>query len=223
MPGIMDLFARILIAAFCGACIGIERERRNKGAGIRTHLIVALSASMMMIISKYAFNDVLFYPQNHDNLFRLDPSRVAAGIVAAIGFLGAGLIVLRSQTITGLTTAAGIWGTVGVGMAVGAGSWQIGLFGTAVILFVNLFLYPVFEDRRHGRMVFELIEAGPEIDEVLEWLKMNRFYCIGLRLRVRKDGSDVYTVEFHLKDKRHLYEIREMLARKLVLHELTIY
>ena len=106
-----EFFLRILTAAVCGIVIGYERENRNKEAGIRTHAIVALGAALIMIVSKYGFSDI----QNYD------ASRVAAQIVSGIGFLGAGIIFIRNRAVSGLTTAAGIWATAGVGMAVGSG------------------------------------------------------------------------------------------------------
>lgn len=103
----LEYSARILLAAVCGACIGYERTNRLKTAGIRTHVIVSLAAALMMIISKYGFSDILAV---HN--VGLDPSRIAAGVVTAIGFLGAGIIFVHNQSVSGLTTAAGIWATV---------------------------------------------------------------------------------------------------------------
>ena len=118
----LEYSARILLAAVCGACIGYERTNRLKTAGIRTHVIVSLAAALMMIISKYGFSDILAV---HN--VGLDPSRIAAGVVTAIGFLGAGIIFVHNQSVSGLTTAAGIWATVGVGMSVGGGQYLIGI------------------------------------------------------------------------------------------------
>lgn len=128
------LVLRILLAGFCGMLIGIERRNRSKEAGIRTHFVVACGAALMMIVSKYAFFDVL-----NEDVFggvnvRLDPSRVASTIASGIGFLGAGMIFVHKNTITGLTTAAGIWATSGVGMAIGAGMYVVGACSTVLIL-----------------------------------------------------------------------------------------
>ena len=111
-------FLRLLGAALCGAMIGYERESHMKMAGIRTHAIVALASSLMMLISKYGFYDILFMEH-----IGLDPSRIAAGVVTAVGFLGAGVIFTRHMNVMGITTAAGIWATVGIGMAFGAGMY----------------------------------------------------------------------------------------------------
>lgn len=111
---------RLVSAALCGGLIGYERQSRKKTAGTRTHVIIAVAAAAMMIISKYGFNDVL------GDYVKLDPSRVAAGIVTAVGFIGSGIIIFRNNNVNGITTSAGIWATVGVGMAMGAGMYVLG-------------------------------------------------------------------------------------------------
>ena len=116
----LEFFFRILIAGICGGLIGYERNNRLKEAGIRTHLIVALAAALIMVVSKYGFSDVTTLKG-----VALDPSRIAAQIVTGVGFLGAGMIFVRNQTISGLTTAAGVWATAGIGMTIGAGLYKI--------------------------------------------------------------------------------------------------
>ena len=124
----LECFVRIALSAVCGGLVGLERERRFKSAGIRTHLIVALSAALMTVLSKYGFADVV------GGGVQVDASRVAAGVVCAIGFLGAGVIFLRRDVISGVTTAAGLWATVGVGMAIGAGWYFTGVASTVLIV-----------------------------------------------------------------------------------------
>ncbi|MFB9278856.1 MgtC/SapB family protein [Cohnella cellulosilytica] len=131
-----EYLLRILIAGLCGALIGYERKSRMKEAGIRTHFVVAVGASLMMVISKYAFQD----QTNWDKLV-LDPSRIAAQVVSGVGFLGAGMIFMQKQTVKGLTTAAGIWATAGTGMAVGAGLYIVGAGVTIIILFAQILLH----------------------------------------------------------------------------------
>lgn len=126
-----DYALRIVLACLCGICIGWERKNRAKEAGVRTHCIVACGSALMMIISKYGFTDI----SSHD------ASRVAAQIVSGIGFLGAGMIFVHKNTITGLTTAAGVWATAGIGMAFGAGMYAIGFFTTGVILIIQIVLH----------------------------------------------------------------------------------
>lgn len=132
---------RCVLAAICGAIIGIERKNRSKEAGLRTHLIVALGSALMMIVSKYGFFDVLKYGEAIGVTIKLDPSRVAASIVSGIGFLGAGTIFVRRQVINGLTTAAGLWATAGIGMAIGAGLYMLGISMTLFLFLAQIILH----------------------------------------------------------------------------------
>jgi putative Mg2+ transporter-C (MgtC) family protein len=109
-------FGELGLAFGLSALIGLERELRQKSAGLRTHMVVGTGAALIMLVSKYGFTDVLVR-----GLIVADPSRVAAQIVSGIGFLGAGLIIVRRDAVHGLTTAATIWLTAGIGMACGAG------------------------------------------------------------------------------------------------------
>ena len=101
----LEYMLRIAIAALCGGIIGFERSRMRKEAGLRTHIIVAVGAALLMIVSKYGFMDILDTPG-----IRVDGSRVAANVITGISFLGAGVIFVRDVSIKGLTTAAGLWG-----------------------------------------------------------------------------------------------------------------
>lgn len=134
-----ELLARIFLAGICGAVIGYERKNRNKEAGIRTHMIVSLGAALIMVVSKYGFSDIL-----GDAGIALDPSRIAAQIVTGVGFLGAGMIFLRKNTVSGLTTAAGIWATSAIGMAIGSGLYIIGVLTTLLIVVIQILLHGHF-------------------------------------------------------------------------------
>ena len=150
----LEYLLRIVLAAVCGGAIGFERERRSKSAGIRTHIIVALSAALMMVVSKYGFFDVIGLGG-----ISLDASRVAAGVVTAIGFLGVGVIFTHGRTVSGVTTAAGLWATVGVGIAVGAGLYVTGGVATVLIVLFQVILHrssPLVKTQRTGTVVLEL-------------------------------------------------------------------
>ena len=108
--------ARLVLAALLGSLIGLERERLQWVAGLRTHMLVCVGASLIMIVSSFGFADILGHPN-----VTLDPSRVAAQVVSGIGFLGAGTILLRREVIRGLTTAASLWTVAAIGLAVGGG------------------------------------------------------------------------------------------------------
>jgi putative Mg2+ transporter-C (MgtC) family protein len=115
----------LALAFVLSALIGLERELRQKSAGLRTHTLVGFGAALIMLVSKYGFTDVL---GEHTVL---DPSRVAAQIVSGIGFIGGGLIFVRRDAVRGLTTAAVIWVAAAVGMAAGAGLWLLAIIATA--------------------------------------------------------------------------------------------
>jgi putative Mg2+ transporter-C (MgtC) family protein len=127
----------LLIALALSAAIGVEREIRQKSAGLRTHTLVGFASALIMVVSKYGFTDVL------DGHIVLDPSRVAAQIVSGIGFIGGGLIFVRRDVVRGLTTAAAVWLTAAVGMAAGAGLWLLALLVTAGYFLVMVALTPL--------------------------------------------------------------------------------
>jgi putative Mg2+ transporter-C (MgtC) family protein len=119
------------LALVLSGLIGLEREVRQKSAGMRTYTLVGVGAALFMLISKYGFTDVL-----EPRLVVLDPSRVAAQIVTGVGFLGAGIIFVRRDSVRGLTTAAGIWVTAAIGSAAGAGLPVLAVVTTGVYFLV---------------------------------------------------------------------------------------
>ncbi|MCR5521890.1 MAG: MgtC/SapB family protein [Lachnospiraceae bacterium] len=131
--GVVSL--RLFAALICGAVIGFERKKRAKKAGIRTHCLVALGAAVFAIVSKYGFID-LTTPGND-----ADIARVAANVVTGVSFLGAGVIFLRNKSVSGLTTAAGIWSVSAVGLAIGCGLYTVGAVGTVCMVFCQYVIY----------------------------------------------------------------------------------
>lgn len=129
---------RIILAGLCGAAIGLERKNRSKEAGIRTHFVVSCASALIMVISKYGFFDI-------PDLKAVDAARLAAQVVSGIGFLGAGMIFVHKNTVTGLTTAAGVWATSGVGLAIGSGMYAVGVAATLVIITAQILLHKNFK------------------------------------------------------------------------------
>ena len=117
MSPLLDMTLRLLLAIALGAIIGCQRERAGKAAGLRTHTLISLGAALFTVVSIFGFSGAV------------DPSRVAAGVVAGVGFIGAGVIFrgMRGGGVAGLTTAASIWTAAGVGLAAGAGMWLIAI------------------------------------------------------------------------------------------------
>ena len=119
-----ELILRLVLAGLLGGIIGFEREARAKGAGIRTHFLVALASALFMLISQYGF----------DGSDRYDAARIAAQVVSGIGFIGAGIIIFQKNSVRGLTTAAGLWVTSAIGLGVASGMYLLVGITTALVL-----------------------------------------------------------------------------------------
>ena len=120
----LDFVIRLLVASLVGAVIGFERKYRAKGAGIGTHVLVAIGAALFMIVSQHGF----------DGAPRFDAARVAAGVVSGTGVLGGGIILKQQNRVSGLTTAAGLWVTAAMGLAVGSGMYILGAASVLIVL-----------------------------------------------------------------------------------------
>ncbi len=188
MQGI-ELILRLIIAAICGYVIGSERNTRRKEAGIRTHIIVAIASCLMMEISKYGFKDIGDF----------DGARLAAQVVSGIGFLGAGMIFVHKNTVKGLTTAAGIWATSGIGMAIGAGMYMIGIVTTALIMILQVFFHKKTGFLRHlnfETIVFKVTDCPQALDTVKSIIEKNDISLdvIG----VKKLENDILKIEVQI-------------------------
>ncbi|AUT72776.1 MgtC/SapB family protein [Paraburkholderia hospita] len=128
MIGNFELISRLVLAAALGSVIGFERERLSWAAGLRTHMLVCVGSTPIMIVSAFGFADVL-----GNQHVVLDPSRIAAQVVSGIGFLGAGSILLRGEIIRGLTTAASLWSVAAIGLAVGGGLYTASVAATIIL------------------------------------------------------------------------------------------
>jgi len=187
---------RIIVAGLCGGLIGYERTVRSKGAGIRTHCVVACAAALMMIISKYAFTDVITQSVLLGVDVRLDPSRVASTIVSGVGFLGAGTIFVHKNKVSGLTTAAGIWATSGVGMAIGSGLYIVGIAATVIIVFSQIFLHMNFKflqsDRIMKLKVFRVTEENYQ-NKIKELLAKHKIHLVETKIYREKNNVKTYS------------------------------
>lgn len=136
----IELIFRLFASLIAGVAIGLERENRNKDAGMKTHALVALGSAMAMVVSKYGFLDGASG----------DMSRIAAQVISGIGFIGAGVIFVKRDTIVrGLTTAAGLWVTAAIALALGAGMYLIGSVATLLVVAFQYFFYKeIFKIRK---------------------------------------------------------------------------
>src|ERR1700722_8647947 len=128
MASHVEMILQLMMAGILGGLVGLERERKSWFAGLRTHMLVCMGSTLVMIVSQHGFEKVV-----HAGLVVLDPSRVAAQVVSGIGFLGAGTILFWKNKIKGLTTAASIWAVAAVGLAIGGGLYVEALVTTILI------------------------------------------------------------------------------------------
>lgn len=157
-----ETLIRLALAALLGALIGLERERKDWTAGMRTHMMVCTGSCLIMLVSAYGFNDVL----NRPNV-ALDPSRVAAQVISGIGFIGAGTILfLKQGAIRGLTTAAGLWTVAAIGLATGGGMYFAAGATTLIALVILWALQPLERmfDRRFKQLTLRLV-TKPDADD----------------------------------------------------------
>ena len=149
---LLSVALRMLLASLCGGVIGIEREYKRRPAGFRTHILICLGAAIPTLTSQY-----LYMYMGYDT----DISRLGAQVVAGIGFIGAGtIIVTRRQRVKGLTTAAGLWTTAIVGLAIGSGFYEGGLFATILVMIAEL----VF-----SKLEYRILNHAPEINLYMEY------------------------------------------------------
>lgn len=185
----LPMLLRIVVACLCGAAIGYERSVRQKDAGIRTHIIVALGAALMMIVSKYGFFDVVI----HDSV-QVDASRIASTITTGISFLGAGVIFVRNASIKGLTTAAGIWATAGVGIAIGSGLYFIGIISAILMIIIQIILHKFLRhiDNTVANEIKVTLSGGnSSIDSFVELLEKNNLKVQSYKFT--RDNDDTVT------------------------------
>ena len=156
---VAEVLLRLGLAAVLGGAIGAERELRERGAGLRTHLLVSVGAALFTLVSGYAWSDFSFSTERG---VVFDPTRVAAQIVTGIGFLGAGAIIRQGLSVRGLTTAATLWAVAAIGMATGVGYYTAAVATTGIVLIalwpLRMLAYRLFSAIRgeEGRLVVDL-------------------------------------------------------------------
>jgi putative Mg2+ transporter-C (MgtC) family protein len=201
-PNTLDLMLRLLASLVLGAVIGLERERQERAAGLRTVTMVSLGSCLFTIVGAYGFSQT-------------DPSRVAAQIVTGIGFLGAGTIFLRKDLVRGLTTAATIWATAAIGMAAGTARYFEAVFTTLLILAVLMVLKPIerrFFKRPNEASVSMIVpRSEAEIDRVRSALNAIGAFPVSLRIHELNDTDDRLEIDVGLPQGRTTAELLRQL------------
>ena len=198
-----DYVLRLLVAGLLGGIIGWDRDYRAKEAGLRTHFLVALGSALIMIVSQYGFEDVLGKPG-----IGLDPSRVAAQVVSGIGFIGAGTILIQKQFVRGLTTAAGLWATSGIGLAVGGGMYWIGVFAMVLTLVGLEFLTVLFKNvGEHSSLLVFSTNDKENLKRVTNELHLKNYRIASYDVQHEPlEHIEIFHVTMVIKTKRYLDE-----------------
>lgn len=196
---IWDFVWRLVLAAIFGTIIGLDREYREKEAGFRTHFLVSLGSALMMIVSQYGFSEIL----THDGV-SLDPSRIAAQVVSGIGFIGAGTIIFNHQIVRGLTTAASLWATAGIGLTAGAGMSRLALAATILTLVALEGLSLVFRSLGSRRMVVVFSASDRTgVADTLDRIRTDGYMVVSYEVVPQVVGGDgiTYRVTMVVKAK----------------------
>ena len=194
-----EFIIRLFVAGILGSIIGLDREYRAKEAGYRTHFLVSLGSALIMIVSQHGFSEVLDNPG-----VSLDPSRIASQVVSGIGFIGAGTIILHKQIVRGLTTAAGIWATSGIGLAVGAGMYDLGISATVLTLVGLELLSFLFKKIGMRSSVVEFSTDNKEtLNRITKYFHSKNFQIVSFQMNEKWTGERVvYHVSMVIKLKK---------------------
>ena len=214
-----EFILRLFLAGIMGAIIGLDREYRAKEAGYRTHFLVSLGSALIMIVSQHGFSEILDTPN-----VNLDPSRIASQVVTGIGFIGAGTIILHKQIVRGLTTAAGIWATSGIGLAIGAGMYALGISATILTLIGLEVLSFFFKKVGMKSSVVELTTDNKEtLNQLAKKFNSKDFLIVSFQMDEKMVGEVIsYHVTMVIKSKKNNNE-GMLLAQLQDFTDVTIY
>ena len=200
------IFWRLLLSFIVGAIIGLEREAHRQPAGLRTHILICMGATLIMLLS-------IFVPQTFQNFQNGDPGRIAAQVVSGIGFLGAGAIMKYGVNVKGLTTAASLWVVAALGLTIGAGMYIGALIGTAILLVVLIALDIIEKKLFTGKYIKRLHIHTKNTDLSPDYFKqILKKYKVAIR---------TIDVEQHYEEKKISYFLTVQISEKVRLNELT--
>jgi len=193
----LSVVLRMLLAFVCGGVIGLEREYKHRPAGFRTHILICLGAAMTTLTSQYLYLTMQMYT---------DVARLGAQVIAGIGFIGAGTIVVtRQRRVKGLTTAAGMWTSAIIGLACGAGYVECAIFATLLVMAAEMLLirleYRVASGAREMNIYVEYTEAD-RMTEILQGLREEKVRITNLEISRRVEGDRRYSAVVSLGNLR---------------------
>ncbi len=212
-----NAIGKLLIAAVLGGIIGWERERRGRPAGLRTHILVCIGVTLMMVVSEHIFQRYKTFAS--DSIIRVDPARIAAQVVTGIGFLGAGTIIRFKTTVRGLTTAASLWVVAGIGLAVGSSCYVPALLTTFISLFA-LFFLPFFEREikrdTYGTLKVSMSASEHNFTSIIEILKRNSMELQHYEFERDLVKNEVqYNINVRYKDEASVSKVCDEVTRSI--------
>lgn len=213
------ILVKLVISAVLGLIIGLERELKRKPVGLKTSLVISIVSCLLTIVSS---ESAYVFPANHDVNITMDPLRLAAQIVSGIGFLGAGVILRRgNDSISGLTTAAIIWGAAGIGIAVGAGFYVEAIAGV-VLLIISVEIIPLIflvigpKKLREKEVLLKMtIKNKEQIQEVIDIIQKDKITIDNIHIKDLKDGNTHLlelnvSVDFRRRTTQLYYSVSEI-------------
>jgi putative Mg2+ transporter-C (MgtC) family protein len=213
VPNAFDLMVRLFVALLLGAIVGLERERQERAAGLRTVTMVSLGSCLFTIVGAFGFDHT-------------DPSRVAAQIVTGIGFLGAGTIFLRKDLVRGLTTAATIWATAAIGMAAGTAQYFEAVFTTLLVLAVLMVLKPIerrfFKRPAEANVSLVVPRSDDELERVRAALGSIGAFLLSLRIHELPQNEDRLEMDVAMPAQRRTSDLLRQLRSLDGVHQILI-
>ena len=203
--GILGLCLRMACAVICGGVIGLERENKRRAAGFRTHTLICIGASLTTLIGLYLCNEGL----------ATDPARLGAQVIAGMGFIGAGTIIVTSRRqIKGLTTAAGLWTSAIIGLAIGAGYYEAAIIGVIIVLFAELVLskfeYYIISTAKLMNIYAEFTTPHA-LDKIVEDMSKQNVTITDIEFtRSLKEGEQNYCAVFTVRFRRRRSHVNIM-------------
>jgi putative Mg2+ transporter-C (MgtC) family protein len=211
----LDSSLRILISLALGGLIGLEREWHNHAAGLRTHILVCVGATIIMLLSIYGFGDFA-----GEYNVRMDPARLAAQVVSGIGFLGAGAIIRNGLSISGLTTAASIWVVAAIGLCVGAGFFYEAVLATVLVILILLVLNRLeksFHSKRsRNEITLRITRAEGGVARITDLIEKEGLLIVSMSLETPGDDEEqdevrTLRIKLHKPRSRNLLHVCDKL------------
>lgn len=217
LPQYGEFALRLIIACVCGLAIGYERSKRLKEAGLRTHLIVCCAAALMMIVSKYGFADLV--GKSGSSILGTDgadPSRIASQVISGVSFLGAGVIFHNGNSVKGLTTAAGLWATAGIGICIGSGMYGVGIFATVIILGFQIILHKIndMDNVYTTHLKFSVKNTSEFRKDVQQYIDSQNAEILESKIKIDDEGYINYNLTLKLNHEITIEELNNFLESK---------